>query len=118
METENNDIEPIYVYRAQVEQVYDGDTFKAQVSLGFGVSRFETFRMYGINAPEIRGATKAKATQSRDRLRELILNKDVVIVSYRDRQEKFGRYLADVYVGGVMVNALMVKENLATAYTV
>jgi micrococcal nuclease len=36
--------------------------------------------------------------KSRDRLRELIMGKDIYKKTIKDRTEKYGRYLAEVYI--------------------
>lgn len=48
----------MYTYKATVTSVYDGDTFNATVDLGFNISINETFRLFGLNAPEVRGTEK------------------------------------------------------------
>jgi micrococcal nuclease len=114
----------MYQYKATVTDVHDGDTFKAIVDLGFFVQKKETFRMYGMNAPELKGDTKEAATKSRDELRDLILGKEVIIKSFRAdtslKQEKYGRFLVKVtvMVHGVPldVNAYMVTNGFAVKY--
>ena len=43
----------LYTYKARLSRVIDGDTVELNVDLGMSVSVKETFRLYGINAPEI-----------------------------------------------------------------
>ena len=114
----------MYQYFATVTDVHDGDTFKATVDLGFTVKAEQTFRMFGINAPELKGETKEIAIQSRDELRRLILGKKVIIKSYRPdaslKQEKYGRYLAKVTVeindSQYDVNNHMIRIGFAVSY--
>lgn len=108
----------MYEYRAKVIDVYDGDTFRANVDLGFDVwMNAISFRMYGINAPEMRGLSKAAGTVTRDRLRELIMGKTVTIKTHKDKQEKYGRWLADVFLeSGTYVNDMLVTEQLAMPF--
>lgn len=114
----------MYQYFATVTAVHDGDTFKATVDCGFTVKVEQTFRMFGINAPELKGETKEVATLSRDELRRLILGKEVVIKSFRPdatlKQEKYGRYLAQVTVeineSPYDVNNHMVRTGFAVSY--
>lgn len=42
--------------------------------------------------------------KSKARLEELILNKDVIIKTDKDKTEKYGRWLAEIFVGDVNVN--------------
>jgi micrococcal nuclease len=108
----------MFEYRGKILEVYDGDTFKAEIDLGFGVAlKKVTFRMYGINAPEMKGTSKDAGTVTRDRLRSLIHGKDVTLKTHKDKQEKYGRWLAEVYtLDGVYVNDLLIKEGLVTAF--
>ena len=48
----------LYTYRADVIEVKDGDSITLDVDLGFGLSKEIEARLYGINAPEIRGKEK------------------------------------------------------------
>ena len=91
--------EKCFYYRAHVVSVYDGDTCRVDLDLGFGVwKKNETLRLSRINAPEVRGEEKAAGRLSRDYLRGLILDKDVMIQSIRDRKGKYGRYLAEIWL--------------------
>jgi len=111
----------MYEYNATVVYVYDGDTFHADVDLGFRAHMKKLkFRMYGIDTPELRGGTdetKAAARAARDRLKELVLNKQVKIYSHRDTTGKYGRWLADVEIeidgAPQHVNAMLVDEGHA-----
>ena len=103
----------MYTYKATVTSVYDGDTFNATVDLGFNISINETFRLFGLNAPEVRGTEKELGKISRDRLRERILNKEITIRTYKDSKEKYGRYLAEIFIGEESINEWLIVEKLA-----
>jgi micrococcal nuclease len=89
----------LYHYRAIVTDVYDGDTVTVDIDLGFHVwVRGEKIRLAHIDAPELKGDTKVAGKAAGDFLRELILNKKVIIQTIKapdgaDTKEKFGRYL-------------------------
>jgi len=88
-----------FYYRAHVTSVYDGDTCRADIDLGFGIwIKRETLRLHRINAPEIRGESKEAGRQSRDYLRQLILDKDVVVQTIKDSKGKYGRYLVEIWL--------------------
>lgn len=88
-----------FYYRAHVVSVYDGDTCHVDIDLGFGVwKKNETLRLHRINAPEVRGESREAGLESRDFLRELILDKDVMLQSVLDRKGKYGRYLAEIWI--------------------
>lgn len=105
-----------YCYKATCISVYDGDTVTLDISLGFGVTMREKIRLLGINTPEVRGKERELGLISRDRLRELIDGKDVIIVTHKDRGGKYGRLLATIYLDGVNINQQLVDEGLAEAY--
>jgi micrococcal nuclease len=103
----------MYEYKAIVTEVYDGDTITANVDLGFNISIEEKFRLLNINSPELKGTEKADGLISRDRLREKILNKEVIIKTSKDKKEKYGRYLAEIYLGSENINEWLIVEGLA-----
>lgn len=116
----------LYTYAATLVRVIDGDTIIARVDLGFRTHKTETFRLRGIDAPKVTCALgqKAKAWVT-SRLKSCVC---LVIKSYK--QEKFGRYLADVFYQsaagedrerilkeGAFLNQQLLDEELATLYT-
>ena len=115
----------LYYYRAKIIKVYDGDTVTARVNVGFKIEHEIKIRLYGINTPEIRGEEREQGLISRDRLRELILGKDVILKTYKDKKGKYGRYLAEIYLEDnsvfeseeqISVNQLLIQEGLAERY--
>jgi len=115
----------MYEYKAKIISVYDGDTCTALVDLGFNINLKIKIRLFGIDTPELRGEDRDNGIKSRDRLRELILDKNVTIKTYKDRTEKYGRWLASIYIdvpetiiGDIQysVNDILVKEGLAIPY--
>ncbi len=117
----------LYHYKAVVKSVYDADTITVDISLGCGVwIHGERLRLFGINAPEMRGPEKPKGIISRDWLREqLFINiageeslGHVIIQTIKDKKGKYGRLLAIIYksMGNdswVNLNEQMVKLGLA-----
>jgi len=111
----------LYNYKARIVKVYDGDTVTASIALGFHhTMERQKLRLKGIDTPELRGEERPKGLIARDRLAELILDKDVIIESYRDKSGKYGRWIATIHldVDGewVNVNELLVAEGLAELY--
>jgi micrococcal nuclease len=110
----------LYHYRCKVLEVYDGDTFRVEIKLGFGLSwrgsdgRGVSIRMMGLNAPELRGSEKERGVISRDKLREMVLEKEVTLKTVKDSSEKYGRYLGIIILDdGTNVNDWMVNEGYA-----
>ena len=103
----------MYEYNAKIVKVYDGDTVTAEIDLGFKVKVTETIRLYGLNTPEVRGVERPDGLISRDRLRERIFEKDVVIKTMKDKKGKYGRYIAEIYLGDENINEWLITEGLA-----
>ena len=113
-------IEPSYTYRAEVTNVVDGDTVDAEVDLGFDVRFAMRLRLWGINAPEMRGESAERGRESRIRLRDLcfLAGNQVMLKTHKDRQDKYGRYLAELCIAGSprTINQQLVDEGHAINY--
>lgn len=106
----------MYTYRAKVERIKDADTLECLVDLGFGTFHRDTFRLAGLNAPELAAPAGEKA---RAFVEEWIAarGREVVIQTIRDKREKYGRYLAVVTDGqGESLNGRLLAEGLAQPY--
>lgn len=102
-----------FVYRAKILRVIDGDTIIAVVDLGFSIASEQTFRLARINAPEMRGDTHDAGIAARDFLINTVANNTVIMQTSKDRKEKYGRYLAEVFIGDGNVSDLMVSSGHA-----
>lgn len=103
----------MYEYNAIVKKIIDGDTIDVEVDLGFNVKYEIRLRLSRINAYEIRlieSLTMDPVYNAElQRLKELGLQglnfventipigSQILIVTEKDRTEKYGRYLANVY---------------------
>lgn len=111
--------EHLYCYRATIVSVYDGDTVRADIDLGLRTwIHEEKLRLARIDAPEIRGEEREKGLVARDFLANLVLDKDLIVETIKDRKGKYGRYLAELWIkdqaGNYMnVNDLMVRAGHA-----
>ena len=107
----------MYEYSAIVISVYDGDTITVSVDMGFHITQTMSVRLARINSPEVRGGSSTEGLEARDYLRSILLGKKVTLVTYKDGKEKYGRYLADVYLGEPRVfncvNDMMVAKGFA-----
>ena len=109
----------LYYYKAKITSVYDGDTCTADLDLGLHIlSKGEKIRLARINAPEVRGASRQQGLISRDFLRNLILNKEILVQTVKDKKGKYGRYLGEIWLinedGSLSnVNDLMVSSGFA-----
>lgn len=93
--------------KAHVVKVIDGDTVE--------ILSGEIVRLLAINAPE-RG--NPYSVQSRDKLKDLIEGKDVVLEFDQEKEDHYGRLLAYVFVDKTMVNLVMVEQGMAWSYIV
>lgn len=107
----------MYEYTAKVIKVVDGDTIDVEVDLGFDITLKLRLRLLGIDAPE-RYTTEGKTVTKR--VEELLPVGTVVrIVTVKDRKEKYGRYLAEVFLTsgpyeGKSINQILLEEHLVT----
>jgi micrococcal nuclease len=107
----------LYYYSAMVTSVYDGDTVTVDIDLGFGVLlKKQKIRLLAINTPEIRGEERPDGLIARDFLREKILNKQVIIKTFKDSTGKYGRWLGVIYKDGIDINQLLLDEGYAVPY--
>ena len=109
-----------FIFEVDNYRVIDGDSIELdieigqkKIDLGFGVSYVvpsikrekKSYRLFGINAPEVRGEEKEKGLRCAEvlwsLLNELHYNKSLIIETipdknYQDSDGKFGRYLIKV----------------------
>lgn len=104
----------MYLYKATILRVVDGDTVDALVDLGFHITIEMKLRLYGINAPEMK--TEA-GHPARDYLKSLLDGKIITLKTIKDKREKYGRYLAILIADNAIVNDMMVNAGHAVPYT-
>jgi micrococcal nuclease len=74
-------------------------------------------RLNGIDCPEIKGKSAeeiAVAKEARDAMTALIYQKEVTLLNVAN--EKYGRVLADVYLGSLHLNQWLIDQRFAVAY--
>ena len=105
----------------EVIRVIDGDSAVLRVTktLDFGfrvlqtISYRENFRLYGINTPEIRGVSASELKRGVDAKNELarLLGLGAIrITTYKP--DKYGRWLADIYVRTEAGDEIHVNQTL------
>lgn len=87
----------MYEYDAHVIRVIDGDTVELEIDLGMDIRVVMMTRLLGINAPEIHNPDGSGKT-ARDWMFQLIFNKEIGVKTVKDHKEKYGRYLATLYM--------------------
>jgi endonuclease YncB( thermonuclease family) len=90
-------------------RIIDGDTFVADLKIWPGLTARETVRVWGINAPEMKGATR-QAAEAAKQFAATWLAKGEFYIGACDR-DAFGRILSAVWRGSSDPTA-GVSENL------
>ena len=110
----------MYTYKAYVRSIYDGDTIRVDIDLGFGIILSDqSLRLLGLDTPEIRGEERTQGLISRNFVVERIpVGSYITITTVKDRKEKFGRYLATVFYGDDMknLNEELLQNGMAKPY--
>ena len=95
-------------FTGEVVRVADGDTVRVRIDGG----REERVRYIGVDTPEPTAgecfADEATAANAR-----LVEGRAVRLVPGEERRDRYGRLLAYVYSGDVLVNAALVREGYA-----
>lgn len=115
-----------YIYQCKVLSVYDGDTIRVSVDLGFGFNwkgedgKGLRIRLAGINTPELKGSQKEAGLKSRDELKKLLSDGEIILQTIKDEKEKFGRYLGIIWKKEgdtwISINEKMLNEGFAEVY--
>jgi micrococcal nuclease len=94
-----------------VMQVYDGDTIL--------LDDHRKIRLIGVDAPEVQSPYRDEepfGQESKVYLASLALNKEVTLTIGDPSKDKYGRTLAYVNLGDVLVNGLIIRDGWARAY--
>lgn len=103
----------MYNYFATVERVIDGDTVVVVIDLGFSLYIKQVVRLYGINAPEVVGASKPAGLTSKGWLEMMLPYGKMITIESVKPKDKYGRYLAVIHCDGVNINDMAVAEGHA-----
>lgn len=89
----------MYEYSAKVVRVVDADTLILDVDLGFEVRKKMRVRLAEVNAPELNTDAGKTATEwvSSWLAENQRSDGSIIIRTVKDRQDRYGRYLAWVY---------------------
>jgi micrococcal nuclease len=100
----------------RVVRIVDGDTIHVQLA-----DRIEKVRYIGVNTPEVHHPTRGEEPGGREASavnRELVAGKWVRLELDVRARDRYGRMLAYVWLGEVMVNAELVRLGYAQVMTV
>ena len=112
-----------FCYGAKVEKVVDGDTVDLSIDLGFDIHHKIRVRLYGVDTPESRTVNKAEK-EAGLKAKEFVktwtnTHAFVVIETIKDKSEKYGRVLANVYsdeLKSSCLNTELVSKGFAKGY--
>ena len=100
----------------EVVKVVDGDTIHIRFA-----GRVEKVRYIGVNTPEVHHPTKGEQPGGRDAAavnRALVGGRQVRLEMDVQERDRYGRLLAYVWVGEMMVNAELVRRGYAQVMTI
>lgn len=108
----------MHEYRAWVaKDAYDGDTIRLDVDLGFSITlKNQSYRLAGINAPEVRGEEREAGLITRNYVRDILpVGTELRIKTEKEVEKgKYGRYIVWLYtVQGTNINYHLVEEGFA-----
>jgi micrococcal nuclease len=96
----------------KVVRVYDGDTLTININYAIDLK----FRLIGVDTPEIRKGDKAHREAGkaiRDKVKELVLDKVVRIVTGKSDKDPYNRILAYIYIDDLMLNQWLIEQGYA-----
>ena len=110
----------LYYYKARVVSIYDGDTIRLDIDLGFNTWLMnQSVRLYGIDTPELRGVERIQGISVRDDLIARIPpGTEVLMESIMDKTGKYGRWLANIWLEGENLNEWLISTGRAKKYPV
>lgn len=117
-------IDPMHIYNITITDVYDGDTITCDIDLGFNlIFKDQKIRLYGINAPEVKGVERQVGLLSKSKLMEILgVNNELCEDKIKlctinskgvTKKEKFGRWLGILMCGNTNVNKKIVELGFA-----
>lgn len=91
----------MYVYRATLLRVVDGDTVDVAIDLGFNVAIKQRVRLEGVNTPELNSSDpndRSRAVQARALVEESLGENWLELHTFKPYPtDKYGRYLARIF---------------------
>lgn len=113
------------IYWAKIVSVYDGDTFTIIIQLNNKFSKFKV-RLYGVDCPEVkplrknfkteelRLEEKARGFEAKKYVSDLIFGEILKIEAMGF--DKYGRLLAEVYIGEEKLSEKIIEDGFGYAY--
>lgn len=114
----------MYSYWGKVVKVVDGDTYDILVDAGFDIRFQGRFRLLGVDTPEIFGVKRDTEDYQRGLaaskfVRSILpAGKWVEVRVYQSNNDKYGRWLAEVYVDGESLAEIILAAGHGVKYMV
>ena len=117
----------MYIYKAKLDRVVDGDTIDVHIDLGFDVSVKKRVRFVGMNTPESRTRDlkeKALGLAAKDRVKAILAENSSFTLESTELG-KYGRVLGKIHITilngkdcltQVCLNDQLIKEGHAVEY--
>lgn len=104
----------------EVFSVIDGDTVDIRLDLGFNIMIRARIRLLGVQAPEIKGTSKAKGLAAKQWL-EGALQRNMAtlkVITTKVDDDKYGRILGTFVCAKGNINQALVLEGHAVPYDI
>ena len=106
----------MYHYKALVTRVVDGDTVDVNIDLGFNLVHMkQRIRLFGVDAPELKGADKLDGLSAKSWLQAQIENKEIDLISLEHKKGKYGRWLGIICMDGRNINQELIEKGFAVS---
>jgi micrococcal nuclease len=99
----------MYEYNAQIINVIDGDTLDLKVDLGFYTFIENRFRLPRINTPELSTLEGISAKE----FVQQFTGVSCIIQTTKNPKDKYGRFLAEIFVGGINLSDELIRLGYA-----
>ena len=118
-------VRKMFFEHIKVLNVVDGDTLDVEIDLGFSIKIKQRLRLLGLDTAELRSSDpelRAKALLAKNFLKDCLIDKTNICL-YTIKTEKYGRYLAEIYLKEedatlTSVNDLLLDNGLAEVYLI
>lgn len=108
----------LYTYKAKLQRVIDGDTVSLLVDMGFDTWHRGSFRILGVNCPEMNTPEGRAAKDFTEEWLAMAGPESLLIESHKP--DKYGRWLATIWSEkqGIPLNVALVTAGHAKPYMV
>ncbi len=111
----------MYSYWGKIVKVVDGDTYDILVDAGFDIRFQGRFRLLGVDTPEVFGVKRDTEDYQRGLAaskyaRSILPTGKWVEVRVYQSNDKYGRWLADIYVDGASLAEMIIAAGHGVKY--